>query len=88
MFTIHPYEHLENTNERVTSDIFVALGECSGHHLNLCPEPLQKVRDGGVGVGGEIHASPPPMQPLMAPYHAEAQPFFTQQVLDPLSLSP
>jgi hypothetical protein len=48
MFAVNPRKHLENTNQREASDIFVAFAKSDRKCPNLCPEPVNQVGDGGV----------------------------------------
>jgi hypothetical protein len=49
MFVPFPYKHMENADESIASNVLITLCEGSGHHRNLRPEPLQKVRNRSAG---------------------------------------
>jgi hypothetical protein len=43
MFALDPHNHLENTNQRETGDIFIAFGKSGKKRLNHRPEPIKQV---------------------------------------------
>jgi hypothetical protein len=56
MFAPFPRKHLKNTNKSIASNIFVALHKGGRHQSNLRSEPIQEVKQRGIGE--KLHTPP------------------------------